>query len=159
MDRIDLDIDVPRTLLTAQDLGGFNRAAVQLGRSQSAISLRMRKLEDQIGQKLFRKDGRGLVVTGVGEMVLRYARELVALNDRAVTALRGAAVEGAVRFGMPSDFAESGCRRRWASSSAPMAPCRSRPASIAISSCSSGSTAASSTSPSLSARPTARTRR
>jgi DNA-binding transcriptional LysR family regulator len=107
MDRIDLDIDVLRTLLTAQDLGGFNRAAAQLGRSQSAISLRMRKLEDQIGQKLFRKDGRGLVVTGAGELVLRYARELVALNDRAVTALRGAAVEGAVRFGMPSDFSET----------------------------------------------------
>jgi DNA-binding transcriptional LysR family regulator len=107
MDRIDLDIDVLRTLVTAQDLGGFNRAAAQLGRSQSAISLRMRKLEEQIGQKLLRKDGRGLVVTGAGEMALRYAREMVALNDRAVAALRGAAVEGAVRFGMPSDFAET----------------------------------------------------
>ncbi len=107
MDRIDLDIDVLRTLLTAQDLGGFNRAASQLGRSQSAISLRMRKLEEQIGQKLFRKDGRGLAITGPGEMVLRYARQLVDLNDQAVAALRGSEVQGAVRFGMPADFSET----------------------------------------------------
>jgi DNA-binding transcriptional LysR family regulator len=104
---INLDTDILRTLVTAQQLGGFNRAADKLGRSQSAISQQVRKIEQQIGATLFRKQGRGLVLTEAGDVVLAYARRLLALNDEAVEAVRGRAVEGSVRFGLPADFAES----------------------------------------------------
>ena len=107
MARINLDMDVLRTLVTAQQLGGFNRAAGQIGRSQSAVSQQIRKLEEQVGEPLFRKQGRGLVPTEAGDIVLAYARRLLELNDEAVVALKGRAIEGAVRFGLPADFAET----------------------------------------------------
>jgi DNA-binding transcriptional LysR family regulator len=103
----NLDIDFLRTLVSAEDLGGMNRAAEQVGRSQSAVSQQMRKLEEKVGQPLFRKQGRGLILTEPGELLLKYARRLLALNDEAIAALRGSGLEGVVRFGLPSDFAET----------------------------------------------------
>ncbi|HMH95069.1 MAG TPA: LysR family transcriptional regulator, partial [Bradyrhizobium sp.] len=72
----NLDIDFLRTLASAEDLGGMNRAAERVGRSQSAVSQQMRKLEEKIGQRLFRKQGRGLVLTEPGELLLKYARRI-----------------------------------------------------------------------------------
>ncbi|MGA4275659.1 LysR substrate-binding domain-containing protein [Ralstonia nicotianae] len=103
----NLDMDALRTLLASQQLGSLHRAAEQVGRSQSAVSQQMRKLEDQVGQPLFRRRGRGLVLTECGELVLSYARRILDLNDEAVQAIQGAAVAGAVRFGLPGDFAET----------------------------------------------------
>ena len=103
----NLDIDFLRTLASAEDLGGMNRAAERVGRSQSAVSQQMRKLEEKIGQRLFRKQGRGLVLTEPGELLLKYARRILALNDEAIAALHGSGLEGVVRFGLPSDFAET----------------------------------------------------
>lgn len=107
MPRINLDMAVLRTLVTAQQLGGFNRAAGQIGRSQSAVSQQIRKLEEQLGEPLFRKQGRDLALTDVGEVMLAYARRILSLNDEAVAAVRGRAIEGVVRFGLPADFAEA----------------------------------------------------
>ncbi len=103
----NLDIDFLRTLVSADDLGGMNRAAKHVGRSQSAVSQQMRKLEEKLGQRLFRKQGRGLELTEAGELLLNYARRMLALNDEAVAALQSAGLEGVVRFGLPSDFAET----------------------------------------------------
>lgn len=105
--RTNLDIDILRTLVTAQQLGGFNRAAQQVGRSQSAVSQQIRKLEEQLGQRLFRKEGRCLALTESGDVVLSYARRILDLNDEAVAAVRGIAIDGSVRFGLPADFAET----------------------------------------------------
>jgi DNA-binding transcriptional LysR family regulator len=107
MTTVNLDINVLRTLVAAQRLGGFNRAAEQIGRSQSAVSQQIHKLKERIGQPLFRKRGRALELTVAGEKVLAYARRILELNDEAVAAVRGACVEGMVRFGMPGDFAET----------------------------------------------------
>ena len=107
MTHTNLDMAVLRTLVTAQQLGSFNRAAGQIGRSQSAVSQQIRKLEEQVGEPLFRKQGRDLVLTDVGEVVLAYARRILNLNDEAVAAVRGRAIEGVVRFGLPADFAEA----------------------------------------------------
>jgi DNA-binding transcriptional LysR family regulator len=104
---INLDMDVLRTLVTAQQLGGFNRAADQIGRSQSAVSQQIRRLEQQVGEPLFRKNGRGVALTESGDVMLAYARRILELNDEAVAAVRGVAVEGTVRFGLPSDLAET----------------------------------------------------
>jgi DNA-binding transcriptional LysR family regulator len=108
MASINLDIDILRTLVMAQRLGGFARAAEQVGRSQSAVSQQIHKLEDRVGLPLFRKLGRGLELTEAGVTMLAYARKILELNDEAVTALRGAAIDGVVRFGLCADFAEVG---------------------------------------------------
>ena len=107
MPQINLDMDVLRTLITAQQLGGFNRAAKRVGRSQSAVSQQIRKLEEQFGEPLFRKAGRGLALTAAGEIVLGYAQRILDLNDEAVAAVRGVTAQGSVRFGLPGDFAET----------------------------------------------------
>jgi DNA-binding transcriptional LysR family regulator len=107
MGLINLDMDVLRTLVTAQQLGSFNRAANHIGRSQSAVSQQIRKLEEQVGEPLFHKQGRHMVLTDAGEVVLGYAQRILDLNDEAVAAIRGRAVEGLVRFGLPADFAET----------------------------------------------------
>ena len=103
---INLDLDVLRTFVVGLDLGSYARAAERLGRSQSAISLQLRKLEEQTGQALLRKQGRGLVPTEAGEVMLAYARRLLDLNDEAVAALKEPLLEGWVRLGLPQDFAE-----------------------------------------------------
>lgn len=103
----NLDLDILRTLATGVDLGSFAKAADRVGRSQSAISLQLRKLEEQLGTELLKKQGRTLVLTEAGEVMLAYARRLLALNDEAVTAVRGPAISGALRFGLPQDFAET----------------------------------------------------
>jgi DNA-binding transcriptional LysR family regulator len=107
MNQLNLDMDVLRTRVTAQLLGSFKRAADRIGRSQSAVSQQIRKLEDQLGLPLFRKQGRGLAPTASGEIVLAYARRILELNDEAVRALRGQALDGVVRFCLPGDFAEA----------------------------------------------------
>lgn len=103
----NLDIDVLRSFATGVELGSFARAADRLGRSTSAISAQLKKLEEQIGQPVLRKQGRGLALTATGEIVLSYARRLLDLNDAAVLAVRGAQLVGSVRVGFQEDFGEA----------------------------------------------------
>src|ERR1700733_6058146 len=107
MQLANLDMDVLRTLAVAMDLGGFAKAADRLGRSQSAVSLQMRKLEERVGRPLFRRQGRGLALTDAGDVVLGYARRILELNDQAVAVARGISLEGSVRFGVPQDFGDT----------------------------------------------------
>jgi DNA-binding transcriptional LysR family regulator len=93
--------------MRAADLGGFGKAAQRLGRSQSAVSLQMRRLEERVGRPLFRREGRGLALTDAGDVVLGYARQILELNDQAVAAARGIAIGGSVRFGVPQDFGDN----------------------------------------------------
>jgi DNA-binding transcriptional LysR family regulator len=103
----NLDMDALRSLVAILRLGGLARAAERIGRSPSAISQQMRKLESQLGEPLFRKQGRRVVLTEAGDRVHAYAQRILELNDEAVHAVRGAAIDGVVRFGLPGDFAES----------------------------------------------------
>lgn len=102
-----LDLAILRTLIAADHLGGFARAADRVGRTQSAVSLQLRRLEAQLGRKLFVKSGRGLVPTEAGEVLLAYAQRLLALNDEALAAVRGQGVRGKVRLGVPQDIADT----------------------------------------------------
>ncbi len=103
----NLDLDVLRTFVTGHDLGSYAKAADRLGRSQSAISLQLRKLEATIGRTLLRKSGRGLSLTHEGEIMLGFARRMLELNDEAVAALRNPSLQGRVRVGLLPDFAET----------------------------------------------------
>lgn len=105
--RTNLDMDVLRTFVAGFELGSFARAAERLGRSQSAVSTQLRKLEEQVGQPLVQKAGRGLALTPAGESMLGYAKRLLELNDEAVDRLRGTDLEGWARLGLAQDFAES----------------------------------------------------
>jgi len=107
MQQPNLDMDALRTLAAILRLGSLARAAERVGRSQSAVSQQMRKLEAQLGQPLFRKQGRKVVLTEAGDRVHAYALRILALNDEAVHTVHGASIGGTVRFGLPGDFAES----------------------------------------------------
>lgn len=102
-----LDLAILRTLVAADHLGGFARAADRVGRTQSAVSLQLRRLEAQLGRKLFVKSGRGLVPTEAGEVLLAYAQRLLVLNDEALAAVRGQGLSGRVRVGVPQDIADT----------------------------------------------------
>lgn len=104
---VNLDLDALRTFVLGFQYGSFMRAASAVGRSQSAVSGQLRKLEAQIGEPLVRKSGRGLELTEAGGHLLTYARRLLDLNDEAVASVRTSRQEGKIRFGLPADFAET----------------------------------------------------
>lgn len=103
----NLGLDTLRTLVTACDLGGYRQAAHQLGRTPSAVSLQMKRLQQDVGATLFRKKGRRLALTEIGEIVLRYGRRMLELNDEVLDTARGASLGGTVRLGCAQDFAET----------------------------------------------------
>ncbi|MDX4954185.1 LysR family transcriptional regulator [Delftia acidovorans] len=107
MTRVLYDLDVLRTFCTGVELGSFARAADRLGRSTSAVSAQLKRLESQCGTPLLRKSGRGLVLTEAGETLRGYALRLLELNDRAVAAVRGSELRGLVRLGLQEDLGES----------------------------------------------------
>ncbi len=103
----DLDIRVLRSFVTGVELGNFARAADRLGLSTSAISAQMKRLEEQLGDGIFRKAGRGLELTPSGEVLLSYACRLLELNDETVGAMKGQGEEGCISLGLQHDFAPS----------------------------------------------------
>lgn len=107
MRRVTFDLDVLRTFVTGMELGSFARAADRLGRSTSAVSAQLKKLEEQAATPIFRKAGRGLALTEAGETMLGYARRLMELNDEAASAIRDVELEGWVRLGLQEDFGEA----------------------------------------------------
>jgi DNA-binding transcriptional LysR family regulator len=102
-----LELDLLRTLVLAVDNGSFKQAASIVGRTQSAVSLQMRRLESQIGLPIFQRIGKKLNLTENGKVLLDYARKLLALNDEAIQAAAGTKLRGRLRLGLLQDFAES----------------------------------------------------
>lgn len=100
----NVNLDSLRTLVITQDAGGFGRASERLGRTPSAISLQMKRLQEEIGVPLFRKQGRKTLLTEQGEIALRYARKVLELNDEMIDTLRGSSLSGVVRIGFVQDF-------------------------------------------------------
>ncbi|WP_257459526.1 LysR substrate-binding domain-containing protein [Archangium lipolyticum] len=106
MRKVNFDLDALRSFSAGMELGSFAKAADKLGRSTSAISAQLKKLEEQAGTPILRKEGRGLGLTDAGEVLLGYARRILELNDEAWMALGGLELEGWVRLGMQEDFGE-----------------------------------------------------
>ncbi|CAI0717516.1 HTH-type transcriptional regulator YofA [Serratia entomophila] len=107
MGRITFDLEDLRSYVTGIELGSFAKAAERLGRSTSAVSAHLKKLEQQAGAPILRKVGRGMVMTEAGETLLGYARRLLELNDEAAAAVRGLDLQGMVRLGLQEDFGET----------------------------------------------------
>ena len=101
MKTLNFDMNALRTMVIGVDLGGFSHAALRLNRSPSAVSMQLRKLERQAGQRLFQRSGRGLVLTQAGELLLRHARRVLALNDEMGQALGAINDRGTVALGFP----------------------------------------------------------
>jgi DNA-binding transcriptional LysR family regulator len=101
---INLPTDLLRAFVTVIDLGGYTRAAEALGRTQPAISLQMKRLEELINATLITHEGRELRLTEEGEALAVYARQLLRLNDEAVAKLKGRSAKGQLRVGLPTDF-------------------------------------------------------
>ena len=99
----NIPTELLRTFTTIVDLGGFTLAGALLGRSQPAISLQVKRLEDLLGIRVFQRNN-GLQVTEEGEVLLGFARRMLDINDSAVTRLAKSLISGQVRLGIPNDF-------------------------------------------------------
>lgn len=103
----DVDTAVLRTFLALSETGSFSRAGVLVGRSQSAVSEQIRKLEELFGRVLFERTTRSVRLTADGEHFLTHARALVAQADAMLARFRSSDLAGEVRFGSPEDFASA----------------------------------------------------
>lgn len=101
----DLDIGLLRTFVAVADTRGFTKAARLLYRTQSAVSMQIKRLEDCTGQRLLhRKKGGGISLTPEGELLWNYARRILLLNEEARAHLKAPASVSTVRIVVPESF-------------------------------------------------------
>lgn len=101
-----LDNDVLRTFVAIAEGGSFSAAADQVLRTPSAVSMQIKKLEEQLNTVLFLRDARSVTLTEGGETLLSYARRMIALSNEAVGRFRMPDMKGVVRLGAPDDIGE-----------------------------------------------------
>lgn len=94
-----------KSFIAIAESGSFSQAAVMIGRTQSALSLQIKKLEQGLGCALFDRSGRRVALTEEGEIFLGYAKRIIQLQWEAYSRLREPDVEGEIRLGTPEDFA------------------------------------------------------
>ena len=108
MASLNLDLAVLRSFVLIAEGRSFAGTADLVGRSSSAVSLQIQRLENDLGVQVLRRNNRGVVLTLAGEKLLGFARRLIRLNDEAAAAFRpGEAVARPLRFGTTQDFAET----------------------------------------------------
>ncbi|WP_441228109.1 LysR substrate-binding domain-containing protein [Tardiphaga sp. 20_F10_N6_6] len=100
----DLDLDLLRAFVAVADAGSFTAAADTVGRTQSAVSQKIRRLEELVGFPLFDRNSRSLALTGTGGQLLIGARRLLDLNDDVVRSLQTPQTTGRLRVGICEDF-------------------------------------------------------
>jgi DNA-binding transcriptional LysR family regulator len=100
-----LDIDLLRSFVAIAETGVLGQAAARVGRTQSALSMQMQKLEGIVEQPLLYRTGRGVTLTATGERLLVRAEELLRKHDEALAELRGEQLTGVLRFSCPDDYA------------------------------------------------------
>lgn len=101
-----LDIDLLKTFISIAEAGSFAGAAEEVGRTQSAVSMQMKRLEELVGRPLFARAGRKSRLTADGEQLLDYARRIVRLSNEALTSISQPELSGVVRLGTPDDYAD-----------------------------------------------------
>jgi DNA-binding transcriptional LysR family regulator len=100
-----LDLELLRSFVSVVDAGGFTRAGKRVHRTQSTVSQQIKRLEDDVGQPLLNRTAKDVTPTEAGERLLSYARRLLALAEEARDVMTRPGNEGAVRLGLPEDFA------------------------------------------------------
>lgn len=101
---MQLDTVTIQCFLAVSDSGSFTKAAERVGRTQSAISQQIAKLEHLIGKSLFNR-GKELSLTTEGEIFLTYAKQIYVLHRESLDRFKEPELEGEIRFGLPEDFA------------------------------------------------------
>src|SRR5882672_5734115 len=101
-----IDIDQLRTFIAIAETGSFTRAAEIVHKTQSAVSMQMKRLEERLDRPIFARDGRTSKLTEDGERLLDYARRIVKLNIEALAAFSDEELSGLVRLGVPDDYAD-----------------------------------------------------
>jgi len=100
-----IDSELLRTFVAIADHGGFTRAAEMVNRTQSAVSMQMKRLEEDVVQRpLFQRDGRQLSLTAEGQLLLSYARRILKLHAEVMNSMREPHMVGTVRIGTPDDY-------------------------------------------------------
>jgi len=100
----DLDLDLLRGFVTVAERGGFTAAGQALGLTQSAISLKVKRLEELLGRPVFLRGAKRVELTSEGETLLAYARRMLALNEEAVRRFVSPPVAGRLRLGVADHF-------------------------------------------------------
>jgi DNA-binding transcriptional LysR family regulator len=100
-----LDLELLKSFVSVVDSGGFTRAGERVHRTQSTVSQQIKRLEEDVGQLLLVRNGKDVTPTEAGERLLSYARRLLSLADEARDVVTQPGHEGAVRLGIPEDFA------------------------------------------------------
>ncbi len=101
-----IDADLFKTFLAIAETGSFTRAADEVHKTQSAVSMQVKKLEERIGRPLFERGGRAVRLTPDGQRMLDYAQRIVRLNEEALAAFTEPSLQGLVTLGVPDDYAE-----------------------------------------------------
>src|ERR1700753_972085 len=96
-----IDVDQLRTFIAIAESGSFTRAAEVVNKTQSAVSMQMKRLEERINRPIFARDGRASKLTEDGSRLLDYARRIVKLNVEALSAFSKTELSGRVRMGAP----------------------------------------------------------
>jgi DNA-binding transcriptional LysR family regulator len=99
-----LDPDLLKAFIAVADHRSFTRAAIMLNRTQSAVSMQVKRLEERLGVELFNRTKANVDLSSAGEGLLGYARRILTLNDEAVARLREHKIEGVVRLGVMDDY-------------------------------------------------------
>jgi len=101
-----LDVDQLRTFIAISETGSFTKAAEVVNKTQSAVSMQMKRLEERLERPIFSRDGRASKLTEDGQRLLDYARRIVKLNVETLAAFSDAELSGRVRMGVPDDYAD-----------------------------------------------------
>src|SRR5919112_1574799 len=101
-----LDVDQLRTFIAIAETGSFTKAADIVHKTQSAVSMQMKRLEERVGKTIFERDGRLSKLTEDGERLLDYARRIVRLNTECIASFNESELVGRVRLGLPDDYAD-----------------------------------------------------
>lgn len=102
----NLDVDQLKTFIAICQTGSFTKAALQVNKTQSAVSMQMKRLEEVLGRTIFRKEGRTNTLTPDGERLLEFAHRMAKLNDEVVSTFKQPELTGLIRFGTPEDYAD-----------------------------------------------------
>ena len=101
-----LDTDQLRSFLAIVDTGSFTRAADRVNKTQSAVSMHVKRLEERLGRTLFVKQGRGAKLSADGERLVDHARRMLQIEAAALSDLGACGLSGRVTLGMPDDYVE-----------------------------------------------------